>query len=133
LQYHLTDALKAYDISIPEWKILGKLYDFEKVKVVELANMLDVDPPLITKLVNKLEKKDMVVRMSEPADQRIVWIKHTEKGKSLIPELEVAVRKELRFLLDGITGGDMVAYKKVLNTIVKQGKLAQIKKSYLIE
>ncbi|CAN5166845.1 MarR family winged helix-turn-helix transcriptional regulator [soil metagenome] len=133
LQNHLTGVLKPYGVSIPEWKILGKLYDNQKLKVVELANALDVDPPLITKLINRLESVNFVEREREPEDQRIVWVKQTEKGKKLIPELEIAVRKELGYLLDGVTRDDMAAYKKVLQTIVTQGKLAVIKKSYLLE
>ncbi len=126
LQNHLTMALEPFDLSIPEWKILGKLYDEEKLKVVDIAAILEVDPPLITKLVHRLVQKKYVIKTKDSKDQRTVFLVLTKKGLGIIPTAEIEVRKALGYLLMGVSGEDMAAYKRVLENIAKQGKMANI-------
>src|SRR5581483_6647765 len=70
LHTNLTRALFPFNISIPEWKLLGQLYEHGKVKLNELAELLSYDPPMVTKLAKSLEKKALVKRMQDPRDER---------------------------------------------------------------
>src|SRR5690348_14501831 len=56
----LTKILLRFGISIPEWKLLGQLVDHGDLKLAQLAEKLDVEAPLVTALIDKLEKKALV-------------------------------------------------------------------------
>lgn len=132
LQNHLSDVLSDFDISIPEWKLLGQLYDYGQLKAKSLAEILDVDPPLITALVNGLLQKKLVKKIADSKDKRVTYIAPTQKTISLIPQTEEAVRTMMKELLNGITSEELNTYIKVLTIIVKQGTVLKIKNQYLL-
>lgn len=122
LQNHLTQALKAFDLSIPEWKLLGQLCDSGKSRVADLAKMLDVDPPHITALVNDLEKKLLVKKIPSVQDKREVHINITTKGIKVVEKTEPTIRQAMKRILKGISIPELMIYMRVLNAIVKNGQ-----------
>ena len=133
LQNHLSNALKPYGLSIPEWKLLGQLCDYGEMKAAVIANNLDIDAPLVTVLVKNLDEKGFLKRKQNKEDKRAVIIKATEKTIQLILELETKVRFEIKQVFAGVTSEEMATYIKVLGIMVKQGKAFMVKKNYLIE
>lgn len=121
LSSHLTKALYPFDISIPEWKLLGQLYDYGDMKLAKLAELLSVEAPLVTALVDKLEKKKLVARTNDTKDRRAKVITATKKGSTLIEEIEPGVRNAMRMLLKGITPEELKTYLKVLHAIDTNG------------
>lgn len=118
LHTYLTRTLLPFNVSIPEWKLLGQLHAHGKVKLNELANLLSYDPPMVTKLAKMLEKKDLVKREQDPRDERakIIWI--TSHGNKLIEQIEPEVKKNMAKILHGVSREELAVYIKVLITIV---------------
>ena len=117
----MSEVFSDFNISIPEWKLLGQLYDYGQLKAKSLAEILDVDPPLITALVNELVQKKLVKKIADSKDKRVTYIAPTQKTISLIPQTEEAVRTMMKELLKGITSEELNTYIKVLTIIVTQG------------
>lgn len=122
LHVHLTRTLVQFDLSIPEWKLLGQLYDHGKVRLSELAELLSYDPPMVTKLAKQLEKKELVKRFPDEYDERAKVITNTLKGKKLIEKIEPYVKKTMATILDGVSSEDLHTYIKVLTIIVNNTK-----------
>ncbi|CAN5569534.1 hypothetical protein BH10BAC1_BH10BAC1_18910 [soil metagenome] len=122
LQNFLSRALLPYNLSIPEWKLLGQLYDHRELRVADLASLLAYDPPLVTSLIDSLEKKKLLRRKTHKRDRRVKMIIPLQKTLDLIPIIEPEVRKVLASLLIGITPDEMKIYIKILQNIVVQGK-----------
>jgi DNA-binding MarR family transcriptional regulator len=118
LNAQLTTTLEPFDISITEWKILGQLFDNQKLQLNEIAKILEVEPPLITKLIDRMEKKKFVHRVTDSGDKRVKTVSITQEGKALIPVIERKVKACLKTALDGISLNDLLVYAKVLKTIV---------------
>lgn len=123
LNTSVTKALLAQDVSIPEWKLLGQLHDHGLMRLADLAQRLDVEPPLVTKLIDGLEKKNMIKRTSHPQDKRAKVISITKKGKDAVLTLEVPVKTAMGKLLQGITPEELRIYLRVLQTIVNNASL----------
>lgn len=117
LSDHVSTTLQPFDLSITEWKILGQLYDKEKLQLNEIAKILEVEPPLITKLVARMETKDLVSRTANLDDKRVKIVEISKQGKKLIPEIEKKVKQSLKNLLKGVNLHDLVIYAKVLKAI----------------
>jgi DNA-binding MarR family transcriptional regulator len=118
LSHHLTQALFPYKLSIPEWKLLGQLYEKGEMRLAELADLLDVRPPLVTKLVDSLEARGMLLRIRDPEDSRARLISATREGKLVIPKAEHAVKQAMVALLQGVTRDNLLNYLRVLAQIV---------------
>ncbi len=121
LNSHLTKTLMPFDLSIPEWKLLGQLHDHGNMGLAELADILSVEPPLITKLIDHLEKKGYVERVLHETDKRSKIIIITKTGDKALMDLEPKVKEVMGTLVKGASKLDMLAYVRVLETIVNNG------------
>lgn len=114
----LNRVLIPFNLSIPEWKLLGQLHEHGKVKLSELAELLSYDAPMVTKLAKMLEKKELAKRIHDTVDERVKVINITIEGSQLIEKLEPEVKRAMALLLKGITPEELKIYIKVLSTIV---------------
>lgn len=80
-----------------EWIIMNSLYEVQVEKVLEndamkypgvrcLAEMMQCTPPMISKILRGLEKKDMITRSMDQQDKRNVQVTLTEFGKEKVKE-----------------------------------------------
>lgn len=118
LHTNLSRTLFTFEITIPEWKLLGQLYEHDRMKLSVLAEYLSYDPPMVTKLVKKLEKRGLVKREQDPVDERAKIIHITVEGAKLIEDAEPEVKKAMNKMLIGISREELLIYLKVLTAIV---------------
>lgn len=118
LHVALTQVLVPYNVSIPEWKLLGQLHDHGKIRLAELAGYLSYDPPMVTKLAKLLEKKGLLQRLQDPHDERAKIVSITKDGSGLVKEIEPVAKKKLSQILNGVSREELLTYIKVLTIIV---------------
>ncbi|HUQ84768.1 MAG TPA: MarR family transcriptional regulator [Candidatus Limnocylindrales bacterium] len=118
LHVNLTQTLASYNLSIPEWKLLGQLHEHGKIRLAELADRLSYDPPMVTKLAKLLEKKGFLLRLQDPHDERAKLVSITKTGSNLIVEIEPVAKQTLAKILKGVTHEELLTYIKVLTMIV---------------
>lgn len=83
LEYELLQALKknGYDITPQQWAVLNRLWDHDGLSQAEIADVTFKDRPVITRIVDILERKGVIVRRPDEQDRRIVRVYLTEKGR----------------------------------------------------
>ncbi|MGJ5641056.1 MarR family winged helix-turn-helix transcriptional regulator [Formosa sp. S-31] len=109
------DFFKPFGISPQQYNILRILNGADApLKVQTIKERMIDRAPNATRLMDKLCAKDLIQRISCPADRRVVHIEITEKGKklleaiaddhneSLLQNLNEAEAKQLSDLLDKI-------------------------------
>jgi len=95
MQEQFNGSVSEYDVSWAQWMVLNAIY-FEHAKTpAQIAQHIGVDRSAITRLVDRLEAKELVMRSREAADRRSINIELTKKGRILMPRLlELADRQE---------------------------------------
>ena len=121
IQEVLTKTLYTYNVTIPEWKLLVLTTEKVAQRHADLAQIMDIERPLVTVLIDSLEKKRLVRRTRDMVDRRAKVIVATSQGIALIREIEPKVRLVMKQLLRGITTDEITIYMKVLTTIVNNG------------
>ncbi len=126
LRSTLAAPLATYDLSLPEWTLLGLLFDEGNHRISELATKLNVEVPQVTATVKQLEKKGCVNVSRDPDDSRAKQIELTQKWARQMPSIEKAVQGKIDPLFSSLSPKEMAAYFKVLTTIANltQGKTA---------
>jgi len=120
LQAHVSMTLGEFQLNPSEWSILGLVFESKNgIRHAEIASMLNVEAPLITMLVDDLEKRNLVERLNHPQDGRVKLLYLTQKSKMLIPQIEKKLKEALQKLLSGVSHKDMDIYRKVLEAIVR--------------
>jgi len=74
----------ANDLSIPTMAVLGSLFRHGDLTVGELAGLERVQPPSMTRKVNKLEAGGYVARRAHETDGRVVMVSLTELGRGRV-------------------------------------------------
>lgn len=122
LKSFLSLRLAAYDLSMPEWALIGHLYSSkEGLRLADISVLLNVEAPFSTHLVKQLERKELVSRRPDPVDSRAKRVIVTDLGQAKIPQIEAHLRSEMKSWLSDISANDLMTYIKVLEVISSKG------------
>ncbi len=119
LQHHYHAALAPYNISIPEWSLLGTIHDAGSMIPSDLAKALKSKVSHPSALIAKLEKQGLVRRNADGEDKRSTHVSLTPKGEELIPVVEKHVRKSLRADLNDLNAAELLTYYNLLAKLAK--------------
>lgn len=106
-----------YDITSEQWRILKCLWCTDGQVQQDLANVVHQDKTSITRIVDSMEKRDLVVRIPDKSDRRQNLIYMTNKGKRLQEELMQIFDKTSLEVQEGINPEQLEIFKKVLAEI----------------
>ena len=97
-----------------QWKVLFKLTRHPGLRQVELADMLELEPITLCRIVDRLEEAELVERVRDPDDRR-AWRLHVTAGAQPLIEKLRAVGDELvEQAFAGIDPQDIETARKVL-------------------
>ncbi len=104
-----------FNLTPEQFLVMDTLWDEGVLSQQEIADIIVKDKNSVTKLIDALEKKGLVFRMTDDQDRRLNKIHLTEQAKSLKDEItEVAINSTNNIIKD-IPKEDLVAFIKVLN------------------
>jgi DNA-binding MarR family transcriptional regulator len=112
LRLHLTKFLQQVGANItPEqWFILFRLYEKDGQSQGELADKDLQDHPNVTRMLDALEKRNLVVRRADAYDRRKSLIFLTEAGRQLLAQLMPLTIEERKKVLDGLTPAEITLF-----------------------
>lgn len=106
-----------FDVSYEQWSLLVHLYRKDGLTQQELSNAAVKDKAAITRLINGLEKKNIVLRIPDRNDRRSKLIYLTNKAKEFKTQLIFVVEDLLDEAKQGIEPREMEQCKQTLNKI----------------
>lgn len=106
-----------FDVSYEQWSILVHLYRKDGQTQQELSNVSVKDKAAITRLLNVLEKKNIVLRVPDRSDKRSKLVYLTHKAKSFRDDLIAMVMEMLVEAEQGISHAEMAQCKSTLDKI----------------
>ena len=80
---YLQAALAGEDVSQAEAHVLAQLHEEGACAVSRLLESFGHKPSTLTSILNRLEKKGLVVREPSPGDRRSFVVRATPRGKAL--------------------------------------------------
>lgn len=122
-----SDFLSQYNLTSMQWFVIGLVYEAgEKgIRLSELMKVLDTTMPYITNVINNLEAKGILHKVSDTNDSRVKLAILNPKYKKTVEEIELGLRDELRLKLyreDNINREELSTYISVLYKISKATK-----------
>ena len=98
-------------------------YSSKGVKASDLSKFLSITKPAISKLINTLEEKGYVERITDKSDRRVVYINITENGEKILEEetkmFEEFTQKIVAKMGEGDTDEMIRLFKKMYDAIVE--------------
>ncbi len=111
------EELESYDLTPPQFALMGFLWQQDGLTQVELSEKSQVDRTTVGGLIDRLEKIGLVERHPHPQDRRAYQIRLTTKGKDMErPLTEVAQRAMARFTA-GLKQEDLGELARILEIL----------------
>lgn len=97
-----------------QWKVLFRLTRQQGLRQIELADMLDIEPITLSRIVDRLEEAGLVERVADPADRRAWRLHVTAKAQPLVAKLHALADTMIAEAFAGIDPKDIEITREVL-------------------
>ncbi len=114
----LTLHLKDFDVTPEQWTVLKRLAEQDGISQKQLAMKAEKDQPTVTRILDILERKELIYKQKNTEDRRSFLIFITEKGMTAKNELSPFIEELYEeTILKGISEEELEVYKSVLSQI----------------
>lgn len=79
----LSSRLGEFDLTPSQYGVLRCLWDLNKANPKEIAEQLGLETSTISGVLDRMQKKGLIVRTISEEDRRFILVEITEKGKAL--------------------------------------------------
>lgn len=90
------------EVSLVQFRALVVVASRGPQRPVDLAHVLDLDPSTVTRLCDRLEAKDFIVRRRSESDRREVQVELTGTGRAMVESVTDLRRGEIRRIVEKV-------------------------------
>jgi DNA-binding MarR family transcriptional regulator len=119
-------ALQEKDVSVAEWVALKLICEEDKLTLSKLAASTGMTRGAISKILDKLESKDLASRVAHPEDSRVQWLKLTRAGKRLVPQLTALADCNDRYFFDVLDESERASLGALLRKLAEMHGLSDV-------
>jgi len=94
--------VRRFGMTRAQWAVLVRLERHQGLKQSELAEMLDLQPITLTRLIDRLADNGLIERRADPHDRRANRLFLTEAAKPLMDQLAALGEELMTGVLDGV-------------------------------
>ena len=100
-----------------QWKVLFRLSRTPGLRQVELADILDVEPITLSRIIDRLEEAGLVERLRDPDDRRAWRLEITTKAQPLIAKLRALAEELMDEAFAGLSEDELALMRSKLAKI----------------
>ena len=97
-----------------QWKVLFRLERQPGLRQIELADMMDIEPITLSRIIDRLEEGGLVERVADPADRRAWRLHVTTNARPLVERLRAVADEMIADAFAGIDPQDIEITRQVL-------------------
>lgn len=113
----LAARLKDHGMQVETWRILETLDSEQQLTMGELARIVLMNPPALTKMVDRMVSQGLVHRRVAAEDQRKVNLLLTDLGRKRMTEIRELVRLQDREILSQLDAQQVEVLNRVLRDL----------------
>jgi DNA-binding MarR family transcriptional regulator len=107
IRRHFNRRASELGVTNAQWRVLAWLSHEPRLKQVELAERMDVEPITAGRIVDRLEEAGMVERLSDPVDRRAWRLVVTDKAQPIIERLGMLAEDMAGDIFAGLETADV--------------------------
>ena len=113
-------------VSVSEWVALRQLYDASGVGAGTLIQALGMTKGAVSKLLDRLEHKQLVRRRPDAEDARVQRVELTAAGRRLVPRLAALADENDAHFFGGLAPETRAQLTQLLRQLVREHGLTQV-------
>ena len=116
------EILNQYTITPPQFIGLQWLYEFGDRPIGELSQKMYLACSTTTDLIDRMEKSELVERVKDPSDRRVVRIHLLPEGERIIQEVIAKRQEYVSELLGAFSEEEAIVFNQSLTKLQQQMK-----------
>jgi DNA-binding MarR family transcriptional regulator len=108
----------AYGLSAAQWRLMVRLVKEEGVAQARLAELLEIEPISVSRLLDRMEEGGWIERRQDPNDRRVRIIFPTDKSREAFAAIKSVAGEVYDLALTGLNVEERQTLVKALNTII---------------
>jgi len=119
LSSRIEASFASHDFSLMQWILLMHLRDGLVRTAADIARELQHDSGALTRVLDQLESRGLIVRRRSSTDRRVVELDLTAQGRKVIAELLPTVVREINAALAPLSRAEFDQFRRLLLKVVK--------------
>jgi len=118
----LDSELEPFGLTGAQFAVLKNVADGTADTAADLCRTMHYDTGSMTRMLDRLEEKAVLRRERCTEDRRVVFLRITESGNELLPQLRTAAVRVLGRHLAGFSPAEVDAFKQFLVRLIQNGQ-----------
>ena len=114
---HAKKVLKPYDLTVEQLQLLKNIAEDTALSQQQLCEVVQKSAANVTRILDRLERKNCVRRERNPADRRSILLFLTAQGRELIAEVTTVLESFSEQLTRGISKQEQELLSRLLYTM----------------
>jgi MarR family transcriptional regulator, transcriptional regulator for hemolysin len=124
LRRNFNRRAQALGLTQPQWQALARLSQNQGMNQACLADLLEIQPITLTRLIDRLEAAGWVERRPDPADRRVQRLYLTLKAEPLLDDMRALAAETREEAMQGLSDRQRKQLIQTLQTI--KGNLVRV-------
>lgn len=125
IQRHVERRMQPLELTALQWAPLLLISLGKGKTAAELARVMDIDTGAITRMLDRLEAKQLIQRSRCRADRRVVNLELTGEGRAVITQIPDILSEVLNLHLQGFTREELDQLIGFLRRMIANGAPAE--------
>jgi DNA-binding MarR family transcriptional regulator len=117
------DPWVGLNLTVPQLKSLFYVSRHGRVNLSGLASGIRVTPANVTGIADRLVEQELLTRLPDADDRRVLWLRLTEKGEALVANLREVRASEMRKILDRLSTENLSRLACAFNLLAQAAEI----------
>ncbi|HSH98030.1 MAG: MarR family winged helix-turn-helix transcriptional regulator [Methylophilaceae bacterium] len=107
------------DLTAMQWAPIMAIAKGYAKTAADLANIANIDTGAVTRMLDRLESKGLLVRTRSTDDRRVVNLELTEEGQRLAAQIPAVLFKSMNLHLSSFNSDELATLKSLLTRMLE--------------
>jgi DNA-binding MarR family transcriptional regulator len=117
-EFLLDEEVASLEVTAAQFVIIANVLKGHANSACELCKYMDYDRGAMSRMIDRLESKDLIRRVPLAHTRRTMALEVTEAGKAAFPKMQACLSKVVNRLLKGVTKTQVREVEKVLKRML---------------
>ncbi len=114
----LAKSLRAFRLSVPQWRVLGALIDLGTCTINRLSDLTVVDRTTLSRTLDRMEKNGLVARKRVAADKRSYEIRLTARGRAMLRRIWPVMSYHNARAIAGLSERELAVLRAIIEKMI---------------
>ena len=110
----LAKSLRAFRLSVPQWRVMAALVDLGSCTINRLSDLTVVDRTTLSRTLDRMERNGLVARKRAEADKRSFEIRLAPAGRAMFKRIWPVMSYHNARAVAGLSAREMAQLRKTI-------------------